>query len=135
MRKILRTQRSARALSILLCSMGVVAVCATVWKTWPQTSSSGNVISTYLTLLWTEELTVVPGFGFKLVYLMILGDIMLISGVIVGILSRQSLLIPGETVWFQCPYCKKKWRSIADTGLVHCPHCNQLIHPKMTDKQ
>jgi DNA-directed RNA polymerase subunit RPC12/RpoP len=51
----------------------------------------------------------------------------------VWVLSRQWLVLPGETVWFQCPFCHKKWRSISDKALVHCPHCRQLIHPKMTE--
>ena len=133
MKRILRKQKSAYALSLLLCLAGIAALLFTLWKTYPQISSSGDPLSTFLSLLWTEELTLTTDFGFKLVYLVILGDVMLISGVILWILSRQWLLLPGETVWFQCPFCNKKWRSIGDKALVHCPHCRQLVHPKITE--
>jgi uncharacterized Zn-finger protein len=134
MKRIFRRQKSTYALSLILCLIGIVALLITLWKTYPQLSSDGDPFSTFLSLLWTENLTLAPGVEFKLVYLVILGDAMLISGVILWILSRQWLLLPGNTVWFQCPFCNKKWRSIGDKALVHCPHCHQLIHPKMTEK-
>ena len=134
MKKILRTQKSAYVLSVILCLTGMAALFTTLWKTWPQISSSENAFSTFLTLLWTEKLDLIPGLEFKLIYLFILGDVMLISGVLTWILSRQWFLLPGKTVWFQCPYCNKKWKSMEDKALVHCPHCRQLIHPKMIEK-
>jgi DNA-directed RNA polymerase subunit RPC12/RpoP len=114
--------------------MGIVALLIAVWKTYPQLSSSANPFSTFLSLLWSENLTITSGLEFKLVYLVILGDVMLISGVVLWILSRQWLLVPGNTVWFECPFCNKKWRSIRDKALVHCPYCRQLVHPRMTEK-
>jgi len=134
MNKTLRKQKSAYVLSLIFCLVGIVALLVALWKTYPQLSSSGDPFSTFLSLLWTEKLTLTSALEFKLIYLFILGDVMLISGVILWILSRQWFLIPGKTVWFQCPFCNKKWRSIGDKALVHCPHCRQLVHPKMTEK-
>jgi len=134
MKKTLRKQKSAYVLSLTFCLLGIVALLTALWKTYPQLSSSGNPLSTFLSLLWTEKLTLTSALEFKLIYLVILGDVMLISGVILWILSRQWFLIPGKTVWFQCPFCNKKWRSIGDKALVHCPHCRQLVHPRMTEK-
>jgi DNA-directed RNA polymerase subunit RPC12/RpoP len=91
-------------------------------------------IFNFLSLLWTEKITLGSWLEFKLTYLVIFGDTTLISGVILWILSRQWFLVPGKTVWFQCPFCKKKWKSTEDKALVHCPHCRQLIHPKITEK-
>ena len=134
MRYILRKQKSAYALSLVLCLIGVTALFATLWKTWPKISSAENPFSTFLTLLGTEKLDFLPGLEFKLIYLVILGDVMLISGIVMWILSRQWFHLPGKTLWFQCPFCKKKWRSTGDKALVHCPHCRQLIHPTMIER-
>jgi DNA-directed RNA polymerase subunit RPC12/RpoP len=134
MKRALRKQRSAYALSLIFCLVGIVVLLIVIWKTYPQLSTSGDPFSTFLSLLWSEKLVLTPGLEFKLVYLVILGDVMLISGVVLWILSRQWFLLPGNTVWFQCPFCKKKWRSIKDKALTHCPYCNQLIHPKITEK-
>jgi len=132
--KILRRQKSAYALSLILCLIGITALFATLWKTWPRITSAENPFSTFLALLWSEKLDFVPGFEFKLVYLFIVGDVMLISGVIIWMLSRQWLFVPGKTFWVRCPFCKKKWRSSGNNALVHCPHCRQLVHPTMVER-
>lgn len=134
MRKVLRKQRSVYALSLTLCLVGVIAFLGTLWKTYPQLSSSTDPFSTFLSLLWTEKITLSQAFEFKLVYLVILGDIMLVSSVVLWLLSRQWLVVPGKTVLYQCPFCKKKWKSVGDKALVHCPHCNQLVHPLIAEK-
>lgn len=134
MRRTLRKQKSAHALSIVSCSIAIVIFLTVTWKTYPQVSSSGDPFSAFLSLLWSEKLTFTSWLEIKLVYLVILADILLIFGVVLWVLSRQWLLVPGTTVRFQCPYCNKKWSAIRDKALVHCPHCNQLVHPKMTEK-
>jgi len=134
LKRTLRKQKSAYVLSLIFCLVGIIALLFTLWKTYPQLSLSGDPFLTFLSLLWTENLTLATGLEFKLIYLVILADIMLVSGVILWILSRQWFLLPEESVLFQCPFCNKKWRSIGDKALVHCPHCRQLVHPKMTEK-
>jgi len=134
MRKILRTQKSAYTLSLILFLLGTMAVVTALWKTWPQVSTASNPFSTFLNLLWSERLDFVPGLEFKLIYLFVLGDAMLISGLVTWVLSKQWLLVPGKTVWYLCPFCKKKWKSTEDKALIHCPHCRQLVHPTLTEK-
>ena len=134
MRKILRTQRSAHILSVILCLLGTVAISFAVWETWPQVSAAENPLSTFFNLLWSEKLDLIPGLEFTLIYLFIFGDIMLIVSVATWVLSRQWLLLPGKTVWYRCPFCKKKWKSTEDKALVHCPHCLQLVHPTLTEE-
>jgi DNA-directed RNA polymerase subunit RPC12/RpoP len=134
MKKILRKEKSTYALSLMLCFMGIVALLATLWITWPTVSSAENPFSAYSTLLWTEKLNLIPGLEFKLIYLVVLGDVMLISGVVIWALSREWFLLPEKIVWYQCTFCKKKWRASGDKALVRCPHCRQLVHPKMIKK-
>jgi len=134
MKKILRKQKSAYVLSLIFCLAGVASFSVTLWKTYPQISTSEDPFSTFFSLLWTEKLSFSPWLEFKLIYLVILGDVLLISGVILWILSHQWFLLPGKTAWFECPFCRKKWKSIGDKALVHCPYCRQLVHPKITEK-
>jgi len=133
--KILRRQKSAHALSIILCVIGVIALFATLWRIWPQISSAKDPFSTFLTLLWTEKLNFIPEIEFRLVSLFILGDAMLILGVMVYVLSVQWFYLPGKVVWYRCPFCNKEWRSSGDKALVHCPFCRQLVHPTLMEKQ
>ena len=133
--KILRRQKSAHALSIILCVIGVIALLATLWRIWPQISSARDPFSTFLTLLWTEKLNFIPEVEFRLVSLFILGDVMLVLGVVVYVLSVQRFYLPGKVVWYRCPFCNKEWRSSGDRALVHCPFCRQLVHPTMIEKQ
>lgn len=133
--KILRRQKSAHALSIILCMIGMIALFATLWRIWPQISSAKDPFSTFLTLLWTEKLNFIPEVEFRLVSLFILGDVMLVLGVVVYVLSVQWFYLPGKVVWYRCPFCNKEWRSSGDKALVHCPFCRQLVHPTMIEKQ
>jgi hypothetical protein len=134
MKRILRRQKSGYALSLILCFIGVTALFMPLWKTWPKTSSSQHPLSTFWALLWTEQLDFIPGVEFKLAYLTILGAVTLIFGVVIWSLSRQWFSPAGQTVLFQCPFCKKQWRASPDKGLVRCPHCHQLVHPKMIEE-
>jgi hypothetical protein len=131
---IFRRQRSAYALSLLLCLLGIAALLATLWITWPQIRSAKDPFSTFLTLIWTKNLDSISVLEFKLAYLVVLGDVMLISGVIVGALSVQWFYLPGKVVWYRCPFCHKDWRSSGVKALVHCPHCRQLVHPTIIEK-
>ena len=133
--KILRRQKSAHALSIILCVIGVIALFATLWRIWPQISSAKDPFSTFLTLLWTENLYFIPEVEFRLISLFILGDAMLVLGVVIYVLSVQWFYLPGKVVWYRCPFCNKEWRSSGDKALVHCPFCRQLVHPTMMEKQ
>jgi len=134
LKRTLRRQKSGYALSLILCLTGLTMIFLTVWKTWPKVSSAENPLSTFWTLLWTEQLDFISGIDFKLVYLTILGAVMLVFGVVIWALSRKWFYLAGKTVLFQCPFCKKRWRASPDKGLVHCPHCRQLVHPKMVEK-
>jgi len=134
MRRVLRKQRSVYALSIAFCLLGIAALLTVLWKTYPEISSSSDPFSTFLSLLWTEELSLFLRFSFKLIHLVVFGDILLIAGVVLWVLSRQWFVVPGKTVWFQCPFCKKKWRSTGDKALVHCPYCRQLVHPRIAEE-
>ena len=121
MKRILRRQKSAYALSLMLCLLGVTALFVTLWKTWSKVSSAQNPFSVFWALLWSEQLNFIPGIEFKLAYVIILGAVLLISGVVIWALSRQWFYLPGETVWLQCPFCKHRWRTSGDKSIGALP--------------
>jgi len=133
--RILRRQKSGYALSLILCLIGLTSLFVALWKTWPKVISAQNPFSAFWTLLWREQLDFIPSIEFKLVYLVILGTVMLISGVVILGLSRQWFYLPaGEIVLFQCPFCKKQWRGHKNQALVNCPYCRQQTYPRMVEK-
>jgi len=77
---------------------GAAALAAVLWKTYPRLSVSQNPLSTFLSLLWEENISVANVITFKLVYLVVFGDIALVSGFILWLLSRQWLAVP----WKNC---------------------------------
>jgi len=133
--RILRRQKSTFALSIVLSLLGVAALLFTFWKIWPHISSVKDLLSTFMTLLWSEKFDLIPNFEFQLIYLVALGDALLISGVTLYVLSVQWFYLPGTVVWYRCPFCHNDWRSTGDKALVHCPHCRQLVHPTLVEKR
>jgi len=46
----------------------------------------------------------------KLIYLVLFWDIALVLGLILWLLSRQWLIVPEKITWYECPFCKKRWR-------------------------
>lgn len=133
--RILRRQKSTFILSIVLCVLGASALMFTFWKIFPHVSSFTDLLSTFMTLLWSEKFDLFPNFSFPLIYLVALGDALLIIGITLYVLSVQWFYLPGQVVWYRCPFCHKDWRSTGDKGLVHCPHCRQLVHPTLIDKR
>ena len=135
MSKILRRQKSGYALSLILCLIGLTSLFVALWKTWPEVSSANNSFSAFWTLLWREQLDLIPSFELKLAYLVILGTVMLVSGVLIWVLSRQWFHLPaGEIVLFQCPFCKKQWRGHRNQELVNCPRCRKQTYPRIVEK-
>lgn len=132
--RVLRRQKSTYAISLILAVLGILALFVSVWKTWPQFSSAKDPLSTFMTLLWTEEMNLLPGFELQLIYVFALGAVMIVAGVILYALSVQSFYVPGRVVLFRCPFCHNEWRSSGDKALVHCPHCRQLVHPTLVEK-
>ncbi|MEM2386059.1 MAG: hypothetical protein QXR01_03730 [Candidatus Bathyarchaeia archaeon] len=133
MKKVLRKQRSIYAFSLSLIIVGIAALALVLWKTYPKLSVSQNPLPTFLSLLWEETINIADVVAFKLIYLVVFGDIALVFGFVLWLLSRQWFTVPGKTVWYECPFCKKRWKAVGDKALVHCPHCRQLIHPKIVE--
>jgi len=133
MKRVLCKQRSVYGFSLFLIITGAAALAVVLWKAYPKLSISQNALSTFLSLLWEESINIADTVAFRLVYLVIFGDVALVLGFILWLLSRQWLTVPGKFVWYECPFCKKRWKTVGDKALVHCPHCRQLVHPKIVE--
>lgn len=131
--RVLRRQKSGFAVGTILCLTGLVTLFLVLLKVLPLLSSARDVASVLWTSLWVEQLDLVQGVELKLIYLVILGTTMLITGALALALSREWLPLAGETVLLECPFCRKRWRTSPDKALIHCPHCRQLVHPKLAE--
>lgn len=116
-----------------LCLIGLIALLVVLWRAWPQLSSNPNPIAAFWNSLWEEQLSLIPGVQFKLLYFIILAAATLISGAAVFAFSRQWFFLPGRIMRLQCPFCKKYWKTSYDRGQILCPHCRHLVHPRITE--
>lgn len=132
--RTIRRYKLGYAFSATLCFIGIAALFVVMRETWPEVSSNSNPLSTFWSLLWTKQFSPIPGVEFKLMYLVVLAAATLTSGAAVFAFSRQWFSLPGKTIRFQCPFCKKYWMASHDRGQVVCPHCHHLVHPKMSEK-
>lgn len=135
MPKILRRQKAGYVLSLVFCLIGATALFVALWRTWPEVSSANNPVSAFWALLWRDQLDLIPSVGFKLAYLIILGTIMIVSGVVILALSRKWFYLPTEEiVLFQCSFCKKQWSGHKGQELTNCPRCHKQTYPKIVEK-
>ena len=73
MRKILRKSRYGYTLGVVLFLIGISAIIYTFWRVWLETGSFNEFLTAFWNLLWTEEIDLVAGIRFKLIYLFIFG--------------------------------------------------------------
>ena len=132
--RVLRRQKSGYVFGIILCLTGLATLFIVLWKVWPVLYSAQDFASVLWASLWVEQFDLIQGVELKLIYFVVLGTVMLISGALALTLSREWLPLAGETALLQCPYCRKRWRTSPDKALIHCPHCRQLVHPKLAEK-
>lgn len=133
MKGTIRRYKLGYIVSATLCLIGLIALLVVLWKTWPQLSSNPNPLSAFWNSLWEEQLSLIPGVQFKLLYFIILAAATLISGAAMFAFSRQWFFLPGKTMRLQCPFCKKYWKASYDRGQILCPHCRHLVHPRITE--
>ncbi|MGC8999086.1 MAG: hypothetical protein ACP5JW_06840 [Candidatus Bathyarchaeia archaeon] len=78
-----------------------------------------------MSLLWTEELALFSWLSLRLIHLVILGDILLISGATLWVSSCQWFVVLGKTIWFHVP-ARKNGDQSEIKALVHCPTAANL---------
>jgi hypothetical protein len=131
LKKTIRRYMFGYAFGIVLCFIGLIALFFVVWEAWPQMSANSEPWYDFWTILWEENINLIPNVSLKLMYFLILAVAMLVSGVAVLAFSRQRFVLPNKTMRVECPFCRKQWQISYNPGRVLCPHCQHLVHPKM----
>lgn len=134
MHKIIRTKQSGQALGVILFIIGLAAILAVLWKTWPSVSGSSNVLSSLWTQILNQQISLGSTVALKLIYVTIMGTVFLILGLIVLVLSRQIFYVSRGSTLLQCPYCKNQWRARRAVGWAECPFCRKFINPQTVRK-
>jgi len=133
MKKKLRRHATGYLLSALLLFSGLATLFIVLRKTWPVVSQTNNSFSVFWASLLAEKLYLFPGVEFELSHFFILSIVMLICALVVFGLSRQWLPLGLRDSIVECPFCRKHWRTSPDKALGICPHCRQLVHPKLVN--
>ena len=133
MNKTLRRHATGYALSFLLLFFGMATLSYALWITWPKASQKEYPLANLWTTLSTEKLKVTPTIQIPLTHIVLASIAMIIAGLAVFALSRQWLPLGGKNSIVQCPFCNNRWRTSPDKALGLCPHCRQLVHPKLVD--
>ena len=110
MRKVLRKSRYGYALGVVLFLIGISAIIYTFWRVWLETGSFNEFLAVFWNLLWTEEIDLVAGISFKLIFLFIFGMTALIFSALILAFSRK-WFVAGEKVLVEYPFCKRRWRT------------------------
>lgn len=134
MHRIIRTKQSGQALGAALLIIGIIALLAVLWKTWPSVSGSSNVLSALWTQILRQQISLGSTVTLKLIYVTIMGTAFLVLGLIVLALSRQIFYVSRGSTLLQCPYCRNQWRARRAMGWAECPFCRKFINPYTVKK-
>ncbi len=134
MPRIIRTKQSGQALGAVFCLMGFMALLVVLWKAWPDTSGSSNILSALWFQIVSQQISLGSAVTLKLTYLTVIGTAFVISGLIVLALSRQIFHVSREPTLLQCPYCRNQWRARRAMGWAECPFCHKFINPQTVKK-
>ena len=132
MRRIIRRKKSGYALGFTLFFIGLIALFAVLWESWPNVSASDEVFSALESYLWANQFEFGLGVRLKLMHLTILGAATLALGIFVLAFSRQVFSVySGENVLLQCSFCMNRWKANRGKGLAECPHCHQFVEQRV----
>ena len=96
MGKVLRKSRYGYALGVVLFLIGISAIICTFWRVWLETGSFNEFLAAFWNILWKEEVDLVAGISFKLIFLFILGMTAQIFSALILAFSRKWFVAAGE---------------------------------------
>jgi hypothetical protein len=112
--KVMVAQNSRQILGLVLTVLGLAPIIAVLLNAWTSGISFLDLSALY-GFLWTDRFYIGFGTGFELIYLVILGSIIIISGL--ALLARRTrqiqevtVVTDDLTVTLECTVCKNRWK-------------------------
>ncbi len=107
-------RNSSQILGLVLTVLGLTPIIAVLLNAWTSGISFLDLSALY-GFLWTNQFYIGFGIGFELIYLVILGTIIIISGL--ALLARRTrqiqevtVVTDDLTVTLECTVCKNRWK-------------------------
>jgi len=112
--KVMVAQNPSQILGLVLTVLGLAPIIAVLLSAWTSGISFLDLSALY-GFLWTDRFYIGFGIGFELIYLVILGSIIIISGL--ALLARRTrqiqevtVVTDDLTVTLECTVCKNRWK-------------------------
>ncbi len=107
-------RNSSQILGLVLTVLGLTPIIAVLLNAWTSGISFLDLSALY-GFLWTNRFYIGFGIGFELIYLVIVGTVIIISGL--ALLARRTrqieevtVVTDDLTVTLECTVCKNRWK-------------------------
>jgi len=114
MRKIMVARNSNQILGLVLAVLGLTPIIVVLLNAWTSGVSFLDLSALY-GFLWTNRFYIGFGIGFELIYLVIVGTVIVISGL--ALLARKTrqieevtVVTDDLTVTLECTVCGHRWK-------------------------
>jgi len=113
LQKVMVEHNSSQIIGLILTILGLAPIIAILLNAWTSGISFLDLSALY-GFLWTNRFNIGFGIGFELIYLVILGTVIIISGL--ALLARRTrqiqevtVVTDDLTVTVECTVCKHRW--------------------------
>ena len=114
MRKIMVARNSSQILGLVLTVLGLTPIIVVLLNAWASGVSFLDLSALY-GFLWTNRFYIGFGIGFELIYAVIVGTVIIISGL--ALLARRTrqieevtVVTDDLTVTLECTVCRNRWK-------------------------
>ena len=149
MRKIMVARNSSQILGLVLTVLGLTPIIVVLLNAWASGVSFLDLSALY-GFLWTNRFYIGFGIGFELIYVVIVGTVIIVSGL--ALLARRTrqieevtVVTDDLTVTLECTVCSHRWKEhFSETQLQamgfpqnrtisrrRCQACRKFTRPKI----
>ncbi len=148
-RKTMVARDSNQILGLVLTVLGLIPIVVVLMNAWTSGVSFLDLSALYR-FLWTNRFYIGFGIGFELIYLVIVGTVIIISGL--ALLARRmrqieevTVVTDDLTVTLECTVCKHRWKEHFSEAQLQamgfpenrtisrrrCQSCRKFTRPKI----